>query len=395
MPSIDTDLKEHLPNIVPLPKTDIEKFSHGTEVASLAIGGPIFARINANFDTSRFKLNIRRIYVIKRQVFNVNEDDKKLKMVGKRLDFDNDSMKNMVEIAKSFSGIVNLSFKSRKEILHLTDEDIDTSKDNTLFVVAAGNHDGEIIHTGEEGIYPAVYGGEKRENVIAVAALKHNGQLATFSNFGGKFVDIGAPGCDIAALSSNEKGDHFFIRRVNGTSVAAPLVTFASALVKSELGGKVSARQIKRRILVSADIVPELDPTKVSDRRRLNIVHAASVFDDILVRGEPAQSHWGTAKFVIEPSGRILHKDDDIKFCEGVKPKVKRVLKIVPQFKDVLGKKGFQTEVIGTLIYHYSGAKGAKVIEKDLCKNISTKIAIRFDSTFPQKDEDRFTDVRL
>ncbi|CAM3955390.1 S8 family serine peptidase [Mesobacillus thioparans] len=60
-----------------------------------------------------------------------------------------------------------------------------------LFVAAAGN-DG--MNNDEGGFYPA---GFETPNILSVAALTNQGQLAPFSNYGKYSVDVAAPGADI------------------------------------------------------------------------------------------------------------------------------------------------------------------------------------------------------
>src|SRR5262249_11653295 len=63
-------------------------------------------------------------------------------------------------------------------------------------------------------------------NVISVAALDRNDQLATFSNYGVKSVAIAAPGVDIL---STWLGDEY--EEKSGTSMATPVISGVAALI--------------------------------------------------------------------------------------------------------------------------------------------------------------------
>jgi thermitase len=119
--------------------------------------------------------------------------------------------------------VINCSFGSSKKSSALQDE-VDYAKSkNVLLVVAAGN-DGDNIDS--KPIYPASY---TEGNILTVAATTANGGLASFSNYGSKAVDLGAPGDKIFStyLSSTYK-------TLSGTSMAAPLVSAAAAMVRAK-----------------------------------------------------------------------------------------------------------------------------------------------------------------
>jgi subtilisin family serine protease len=95
-----------------------------------------------------------------------------------------------------------------------------------LFVAAAGN---ETNDNDEKATYPANY---NSPNIVSVAAVDRNGELASFSNYGRTTVDVAAPGVFI--WSTFLFG---FYLPFDGTSMAAPFVSGVAALVVSEHPG--------------------------------------------------------------------------------------------------------------------------------------------------------------
>ena len=96
-----------------------------------------------------------------------------------------------------------------------------------LFIVAAGNGgaDGRGVDIDKTPSYPASY---DLDNIIAVANIKADGNLSSSSDYGATSVDIAAPGTDIISTSANGKYAY-----MTGTSMAAPFVTAAAAMVYS------------------------------------------------------------------------------------------------------------------------------------------------------------------
>lgn len=115
-----------------------------------------------------------------------------------------------------------------------------------LFIASAGNSssNNDLLPS-----YPASY---NSDNIISVAASTPENTLSSFSNYGAKNVDIAAPGTDI--LSTSLYGEYSY---KNGTSMAAPYVAGAAALLKSYMPF-LTTFQIKYIILLSSSKHPNL-----------------------------------------------------------------------------------------------------------------------------------------
>lgn len=124
-----------------------------------------------------------------------------------------------------------------------------------LFVAAAGNSSRNL---DTQFSYPASY---DIDNVISVAAIDRNGEIAGFSNFGSNTVDIAAPGVEIySTLPSGQWGYK------SGTSMAAPHVTGIIGLTKA-IAPELTGPELKSHILNTAVNSDEL-AGKIIDGRR-------------------------------------------------------------------------------------------------------------------------------
>jgi subtilisin family serine protease len=124
-----------------------------------------------------------------------------------------------------------------------------------LFVASAGNH-GQNTDVAPQ--YPSSY---DPPHVVSVAATNHLDSRAGFSNFGRVSVDLAAPGVDI--LSTLPFGVY---GRKTGTSMAAPHVSGAAALVRA-MRPKIDVLALKSLLLEGVDPVPTLSGITVSGGR--------------------------------------------------------------------------------------------------------------------------------
>lgn len=130
-----------------------------------------------------------------------------------------------------------------------------------LFVAASGNASANNDRTPH---FPSSY---NLPNVISVAALDRNDQLASFSNYGVKSVAIAAPGVDIL---STWLGDEY--EEKSGTSMATPVVAGVAALVIAN-NPKITVDELRTLLLSSVDPLTSLKG-KIASGGRINAAKA-------------------------------------------------------------------------------------------------------------------------
>ena len=258
----DPDDREAVPLIL-----DRLDATHGTQVASVALGGPFLAQLWSLTGTRR--INIRSV-----RIFGFNQDFE---------DFST-QLEAIKRAAEDDANVINLSVAGTDRTMF---DPLDLRRNDRwpLFVVAAGNNAGNTADDRTVAL-PGDMGGDTRHNLISVAnqdgtsLLLHN-----TSSFHPRNVDIAAPGCEIPVIGWSK--DHYVAARATGTSIAAPLVSFAAALVFGE-GRDKSAAEIKLRLMISSDLSPQHDAVAnhvsntVRDGRRLNIIKAVSLHQDLI-----------------------------------------------------------------------------------------------------------------
>jgi serine protease len=180
-----------------------------------------------------------------------------------------------------------------------------------IFVAAAGN-DG--WNNDLDPFYPAGY---NVDNVISVAATDSSDQLAWFSNYGTKSVDLAAPGVNIystfpthvtPAMQQEGFGPNY--GTISGTSMATPHVTGVVALVRS-LHPAWSYQQVIDQVLGTVDVVD--GAAKTITGGRLNA--AAAV-------GNPAADTAGPRVLSTDPSGIVTGTVNHLRlhFNEAIDP---------------------------------------------------------------------------
>jgi len=134
-------------------------------------------------------------------------------------------------------------------------------ENDILFVAAAGN---SSVNNDRNPHYPSSY---NVPNVVSVAALDRNDQLAGFSNYGVKSVAVAAPGVDIL---STWLGNSY--EEKSGTSMATPVVAGVAALVLAE-HPHMSVDDLRKKLLASSDPIVALKG-KVGSGGRINAAKA-------------------------------------------------------------------------------------------------------------------------
>ena len=162
--------------------------------------------------------------------------------------------------------VINASWGGPTNSKALSDELTKVKNAGILFVAAAGN-DGKDID--KSPTYPASY---TQDNIITVDALDSSNAMASFSNWGAKATDIGAPGVSITSTWND--GSY---NTIQGTSMATPHVAGAAAALWSKEPTATYA-QIKAAIIAGGTTTPAMSG-KSTTGKRLNLAGAFTQLD--------------------------------------------------------------------------------------------------------------------
>lgn len=230
----------------------LRKQAHGTQVASLTLGGVdyILGNTYPNF--------------IEMIIVNFGRRGGGLQNASSLLTAIDYLDKRQVKI-------INMSLSTSLR-LHAIDNHFDI-----LFIASAGNNSQNM---SVENRYPAFFGGnDNRSNVITVGAHAANNEKARFSNYG-KNVDLYAPGCNLKVVDDQSNFSFEY-----GTSMSAGIVTFVSSAINSLVQGGMSPKQIKERLIRSSDY--KMNFQEWDEANLLNPYKSISLYQDVIeLRGQ-------------------------------------------------------------------------------------------------------------
>ncbi len=169
---------------------------------------------------------------------------------------DKDVANGIIYAVDNGAEVINMSFgKGYSPEKNLVDNAMKyAAKKDVLLVLGAGNESTDIDN--EDRFPTDIFFGKSKskiKNLISVGALAPDGgeaAVAEFSNYGKNRVDIFAPGVYIYSTTPDSTYDY-----ASGTSMAAPVVSGAAALIRSRYP-KLSAAQVKDILIKSAHKLP-------------------------------------------------------------------------------------------------------------------------------------------
>jgi thermitase len=167
-----------------------------------------------------------------------------------------------------------------------------------VFVTAAGN---EKLNNDASSSYPASY---RLPNELVVAAIDSAGNLASFSNYGARTVDLAAPGVNIWSTITGGYASY------SGTSMATPYVSGVVSLLAG-LHPELDAAQLVLRVRDTAKKLGSLDGKVISG----GMVDAYNALNFSEAPQAQTLGSGGTGLAAVE--GAILATDDTFRSYGG------------------------------------------------------------------------------
>ncbi len=221
--------------------------------------------------------------------------------------------------------VINMSFAGYFTSDALEEAVTYAYEQGVVIVAAAGNDD---VSLNQRPIYPICYSGEE-DWVLGVSASDDTDAKADFSNFGSDCVDISAPGTDVFSVNYYDPPNGYddeYIGGWDGTSLAAPMVSGAAALLLSAYPS-MTPTDVMTVLKLSVD--PLIGERRVHmGAGRLNIDSALELAEDMgfstvydplsdmrFIRTEDSSSVYilpgdGTRRVVIDTQTFFTHRDD-------------------------------------------------------------------------------------
>jgi len=233
-----------------VPSDKLQAWGHGTHVVGVVLGGAMEEEPPIPFPQVRDLFRESDIYSwIKLYVVAIGSSDLQLERF--------DSLNSIIDgpdLKGKSQDIVNMSVIKH----YSTDQSysLPTFKNTPLIVAAAGNASDDLADPLPR--YPAkaeannllVVASHDAETPLNISKRQFQGAgLSAFSNYGSEYVELAAPGCKIRSWPRGD-GEPMAL---SGTSFAAPIVSFAAALLRSlfdQYDG--NALGLKNRLLSSS-----------------------------------------------------------------------------------------------------------------------------------------------
>ena len=202
-------------------KLDIEGYEHGTFVASVIAG-----KADKEHDAFSGIWPNARVMAVR---CSPDGDE-----------YDKDVASSIHYAVDNGAKVINISLGKYLSPDHKMVDDalLYAQKHDVLVIAAAGNNH---LNIDTIGYYPQGIDASRKalDNYVRVGGINMLGKLSRVSNYGGKKVDLYAPGEYISGVFPGDKYDF-----ANGTSVAAPVVAGIAAMIRNCFP-KLTAAQVK------------------------------------------------------------------------------------------------------------------------------------------------------